>query len=84
MALKRKREMALMNLFSGQQWRIRNREQTYVHGGRRDVQGDVRREKGRCMETVTQKFTNHIQNRQPMGIFCVTQGTQTGALRQAE
>ena len=27
------RKMVLMNLFSGQQWRIRHREQTYGHGG---------------------------------------------------
>ena len=26
--------MVLMNLFSGQQWRNRHREQTYGHGGR--------------------------------------------------
>ena len=25
--------MALINLFSGQQWRKRHREQTYGHGG---------------------------------------------------
>ena len=25
-------DMALMNLFSGQQWRNRHREQTYGHG----------------------------------------------------
>ena len=28
------RKMVLMNLFSGQQWRNRHREQTYGHGGR--------------------------------------------------
>ena len=28
-------EMALMNLFSRQQWINRHREQTYGHGGRR-------------------------------------------------
>ena len=28
-------EMALMNLFSRQQWRNRHREQTYGQGGRR-------------------------------------------------
>ena len=26
--------MTLMNLFSGQQWRNRHREQTYGHGGK--------------------------------------------------
>ena len=28
------REMVLMNLFAGQQWRNGHREQTYGHGGR--------------------------------------------------
>ena len=28
------REMVLMNLFAGQAWRFRHREQTYGHGGR--------------------------------------------------
>ena len=28
------RKMVLMNLFTGQQWRSRHREQTYGHGGR--------------------------------------------------
>jgi len=27
-------KMTLMNLFSGQQWRNRHREQTYGHGGK--------------------------------------------------
>ena len=50
--------MALMNLFSGQQWRNRHREQTYGH-----VQ---RRGKVKCLERVTWKFTipyvKHIGN----------------------
>ena len=38
-------EMALMNLFSGWQWRNRHREQTYGQGGRRGGRrGDVWRE----------------------------------------
>ena len=38
-------DMTLMNLFSGQQWRNRHREQTYGHGGRRGGRrGDVQRE----------------------------------------
>ena len=38
-------ERALMNLFSGQQWRNRHREHTYGHGGRRGGRrGDVWRE----------------------------------------
>ena len=28
------RKIVLMNLFAGQQWRCRHREQTYGHGGR--------------------------------------------------
>ena len=40
-------EMALMNLFSGQQWRNRHREQTY------GTQWEERREKGRCVGRVT-------------------------------
>ena len=28
------RKMVLMNLFAGQQWRNRHREQTYGHGGK--------------------------------------------------
>ena len=39
--------MILMNLFSGQQWRNRPREQTHGHG-------EGRREQGRCMERVTE------------------------------
>jgi len=45
------RKMVLMNLFSGQQWRNRHREQTYGHSR------EGRRERVRCMERVTWKFT---------------------------
>ena len=45
------RKMALMNLFSGQQWRNRHKEQTYGHGGRGEGRG------WRCMERVTWKLT---------------------------
>ena len=34
--------MALINLFSGQQWRNRHREQTYGHGGKGE--GELYRE----------------------------------------
>jgi len=44
------KKMVMMNLFSGQQWRNRHREQTYEHG-------DGRRERVRCMERVTWKCT---------------------------
>ena len=38
-------EMALMNLFSGQQWRNRRREQTYGQvGGEEEEAGDVWRQ----------------------------------------
>ena len=43
--------MVLMNLFAGQQWRNRYREQTYGHGGR----GSGERVRG--MERVTWKLT---------------------------
>ena len=40
------KKMVLNNLFTGQQWRNRDREQTYGHG-----------ERVRCMERVTWKLT---------------------------
>ena len=45
------RKMVLMNLFSGQQWRNRHREQTYGHGERRG-EGEMYGE--RNMETYIQ------------------------------
>ena len=45
------RKMAVMNLFAGQQWRNRHREQTYGYGG------EERRERVRGMERVTWKLT---------------------------
>ena len=42
--------MVLKNLFTGQQWRIRHREQTYGHG-ERGGEGEVR-----CMERRTWKL----------------------------
>ena len=33
--------MALMNLFLGQQWRNRGREQTYGHRGGEECEGEV-------------------------------------------
>ena len=41
--------MVLKNLFTGQQWRNRHREQTYGHGERGG--------EGVCMERVTWKLT---------------------------
>ena len=69
-------EMALMNLFSGWQWRHRHREQTYGHGGRRAGR--------RCMERVIQKFIIPCVKQIASGNLLMTQGTQTGALWQAE
>ena len=43
--------MLLKNLLTGQQWRNRHREQTY------GTWWEERREKGRCMERVTWKFS---------------------------
>ena len=52
------REMVLKNLFTGQQWRNRHREQTYGHGER---EGE-----GEMLERVTWKLTlpcvKHIAN----------------------
>ena len=67
------RKMVLKNLFAGHQWRNRHREQTYGHGERgREV---------RCMERVTWKLTLPYV-KQPTGICCMAQETQTGALYQ--
>ena len=66
------RKMALMDLFSGQQWRSRHREQTYGHG-----EGE---ERVRCLERVTGMLPLPYVNRQPTEIRCMTQGTQTEAL----
>ena len=65
------RKMILMNLVVGQQWQCRQREQTYGH---RQGPGGQRGESGMDVYTLT------YVNRQPMGICCMTQGTQTGAL----
>ena len=44
------RIMVMVNLFSGQQWRSRHREQTYGHMGREEGEGKI-------MERVTWKLT---------------------------
>ena len=62
------RKTVLMNLFTGQQWRYRQREQTHGHSeGRRewDKLRDWRVNIHDCTE-----------NREPVGICCVTQGAQ--------
>ena len=35
------RKTVWMNLFAGQQWRCRHREQTYGHGQREEVEGEM-------------------------------------------
>ena len=40
-------DIALMNLFSGQQWRNRHREQTYGHAGRGEGEGEMYGESNR-------------------------------------
>ena len=42
--------MALMNLFSGQQWRKRHREQTYGHGGGEKGEGEMDGESNRNLQ----------------------------------
>ena len=63
------------NLFPGQQWRNRHRELTYGHG-ERGGEGEVHGESN--MET----YITICKIRQPMGICCMSQGTQTGVLYQ--
>ena len=64
--------MALINLFTEQQWRCRDREQTHDKGGGEEGEGEVNEESS--MEAYALTYVN----RQPMGICCMTQGTQTG------
>ena len=45
-----------------------------------DMAPGVRKERVRCMKRVTWKLIYYMQNRSPMGICYITQGTQTGAL----
>ena len=65
--------MVLKNLFTGQQWRNRHKNGLMDMG-----RGE---EKVRCMERVTWKPTLPYV-RQSMGICCMAQKTQTGALYQ--
>ena len=69
------RKMVLMNLFTAQQWRRGHREQTYGHGRRRGKERVGRVE--RNMEPYTLPC---VRYRQSVGICCMTQGTQIGAL----
>ena len=60
-----------MNLFAGQQWRNRYREQPWAEG---------RRERVRGMEKVTWKFTMPYAKRMAGGNLLCDSATQTGAL----
>ena len=68
--------MVLKNLFTGQQWRNRHREQTYGHGERAG-EGEIYGKSN--METFT---TRCKKIRQPVEICSMSQETQTGALYQ--
>ena len=64
------RKMVLMNLFAGQQWRHRHREQTDGHRrwGRRRGWDEWREEHRSAYTSVCET--------EPVGTFCVTPGTQ--------
>ena len=68
------RKMVLKNLFTGQQRKNRNREETYGHGWGEEGEGEMNGESSMDAYTLT------YVNRQPMGICYKTQRTQTGAL----
>ena len=67
--------MVRKNLFSGQQWRNRHREQTYGYRGR-----EGRRETVRCMERVTWKLTLPHVKCIATGICYMAQKTHTEAV----
>ena len=60
---------AMKNLFKGQQWRNRHREQTYGHG-----------ERGGEGKSNMETYITICKIGQPMGMCCMAQETQTGAL----
>ena len=66
--------MVPKNLFTGQQWRNRHREQTYEHG-ERGGEGEMYGKSN--METYIT-----ICKIEPTGICCLAQETQAGALYQ--
>ena len=65
------RKMALMNVFGGQQWRQRHKDQTYGHGQGEEGEGGKNGESS--MEAYTLPYVKQIANGN-------LQGTQTGAL----
>ena len=68
------RKMALINLFTGQQWRNRH-EDRLMNMGRRE-------ERVRCMERVIWKLTLPYVKQMANGNLLYDSGTQTGALYQ--
>ena len=69
------RRMVLKNLFTGQQWRNRQGEQTYGHG-ERGGEGEI------CMERITWKLTLPCVKQIANGNLIMAQETQTGPLYQ--
>ena len=67
--------MVPKNLFTGQQWRNRHREQTYGHG-ERGGEGEMH------AKSKMESYITIRKNREPMGFCCMAQETQTGALHQ--
>ena len=65
--------MVLMNLFAGQQWRNRHREQTYRRG-ERGGEGEMHRKSN--MET----YITICKVDSQVGICCMSQGILTEAL----
>ena len=58
------RKMVLMNLSAGQQRRCRQRQQTCGH------------RVGRTERVALKHVHYHMKNREPVGIYCMTQGAQ--------
>ena len=65
------RKTVLMNLFSGQQWRNRHREQTYRLGGGEEGEGELRGESNLETYITICKADSRI--------CCISQETQKGS-----
>ena len=70
------RKMVLKNLFAGQQWRNRHREQTHEH---REKAGEGEMYGKSNMET----YITICKTDSQLGICCMAQETQTGVLYQS-
>ena len=68
-------KMVLKNLFTGQQWRNRHREQTYGHG-EGGGEGEM------CGKSNMETYITVCKIDSQQGICHVAQETQTGALYQ--